>query len=59
MASIEDRNLSITSNNEMLYQSRMNVMPTMRGGDGFRVPTDAVCTFEPAPRSVSARRSGP
>lgn len=38
VASIEDRNLGFRSNNEMLFHSRMNVMSSMRVGDGFRVP---------------------
>ncbi len=34
----------------------MNVMSSMRGGDGFRVPFDAVCTSRTAPGSASVRR---
>ncbi|WP_208246469.1 hypothetical protein WGT02_30900 (plasmid) [Rhizobium sp. T1470] len=41
----------------MLFQSRMNVVSRMRGGDGFRVPPDAARTFEDAPRAASAKRS--
>lgn len=59
VASIEDRNLDFRSNNEMLFHSRMNVMSSMRGGEGFRVPPDAVCTSNMAPRRDERKESQP
>jgi len=40
-APIEDRSLGSPSKNEMHFHGRMNVMASMRGGEGFRVPPAA------------------
>ncbi|MDX0967965.1 hypothetical protein [Sinorhizobium medicae] len=40
-APIEDRSLGSPSKDEMHFLRRMKVMASMRGGDGFRVPSAA------------------
>ncbi|GEC39029.1 hypothetical protein [Sinorhizobium meliloti] len=60
-APIEDRSLGSPSKNEMHFHSRMKVMASMRGGDGFRVPpaasrkARAVSAKPITPRPISAR----